>query len=151
MGSGLPMLAGAAGQSSLCSVRSCHLLAVATGSAAGKLKFCEVRGIKALCIGGPALLLWLHRASVSLLLGLCCGLGLQQHSRNSPVSLVGRMVFVTRLGGAPVWMTTQCWAVVLCWPGFLLLLGSLPASLSSSWARWFFQPPCSSSGCTTLK
>lgn len=96
-----------------------------------ELKFHEVRRIKALCVGGPALLLWLYRAPVSVLLGLCkertlChGPELWQHSRNNPVSLVGRMVFVTRMGSAPVLMTTQCWAAVPCWPGFLLSFGSL--------------------------
>lgn len=36
-----------------------------------ELKFCELRWIKALCVGGPVLLLWLRRAPVSVLLGLC--------------------------------------------------------------------------------
>lgn len=121
-----------------------------------ELKFREVRRIKALCVGGPALLLWLHKAPVPILLGLCkesglChGLGLWQHSRNSPVSLVGRMVFVhpkqdaecscfndrtvlssgsllTRLPLAP-WVLTSC---------SFQLLGPmvLPASMQQLWLQ----------------
>lgn len=44
VGPRLPMLAGAACQVSSCSVRSCHLLAVATSSAAVRLKLHEIRG-----------------------------------------------------------------------------------------------------------